>query len=609
MGSIANPESYDYIIVGGGTAGLTVADRLTEDADITVLVVEAGEDRTSDPVVLTPGLVAGMYGKAEYDWNFTSVPQPELNNRKLNQARGKQLGGSSALNFMMLAYPSRYSLDAWGALGNDGWNYDSMAPYFRKFGTVHAPPQAAKDVVGLAYHDDSLIGNGPIQVSFSEGYNITNAAWMETFSQLGLAMTADMRSGAALGAFQPPGSIDPVTKTRSFAATAHYTPEISSRPNLTLMAETVVKRIIFDTSRPEPVATGVLTQSRNGTKRIVNAGEVILAAGSLMTPQILELSGVGSKTLLDSLDLPVVIDNPWVGENLQDHLLACQSFEVNPDVPSSDVLRDPNVLNVLIGQYHASRAGPMGQSNTSVAYAPFADASGVCSAEDKKALFAAHEEHTQTPEGQVLRSILEATDGEPTAQYMLFPGQFNTALPEPSSMADYLMPARPENYITVVTVLNHPFSRGSVHISSVDIHALPTWDPRFNTNPLDLEVAARHLQFVEERIASTPPFSELLKPGGARIPEIRVDSLESAKEVVRQTQVSSYHPVGSCAMKPREKGGVVDTRLRVYGAKRLRIVDASVFPLEPVGNIQSVVYAVAERAADLIKEDRNLSLA
>ncbi|PTB70529.1 GMC oxidoreductase [Trichoderma citrinoviride] len=601
MGSTV--DVFDYIIIGGGTAGLTVANRLTEDADIRVLVIEAGQDRTKDPLVQIPGLVVGMYGKPEYDWNLRSTPQPGLNNRIINQARGKQLGGSSALNFMMLLYPPRGSLDAWGALGNKGWDYDSLSPYLRKFATFHPPPEAAKDILGLANHDDSVVGNGPIQVCFSEGYSKPNKAWMEAFANLGLEMKTDPRTGKGLGAFQQGGSIDPATNTRSHAGNAHYTPEIASRSNLTVITETVVRKIILDTSKDEPVAVGVLIRTQKGIeKTVLTGGEIILAAGALMSPQILELSGVGSRSLLESLDIPVIVDNPNVGENLQDHPITCQSFEVNPDVPSGDVLRDPNVLNALLQQFQDGGKGPLGQSNISVAYVPLADGAGVCSEDTKKSLFAYHDQHAQTLDAKVLRKLLQEQD-EPAVQYFLFPSQTHTVMDNPPSMADYLLPTSPENYLTVMTMLNHPFSRGSVHITSANVDEFPTWDPNFNSNPLDLEISARHVQFVE-LLLRTAPFGDLFKPDGARIPQLKGNFLEDAREIVRQSQVCCFHPSCSLAMKPRDQGGVVDSRLRVYGTKSLRVVDASVFPIQIAGNIQSMVYAVAEKAADIIKEDR-----
>ncbi|KAK0612444.1 hypothetical protein B0T17DRAFT_648607 [Bombardia bombarda] len=622
---------FDYIVVGGGTAGLVVAARLSEDSDVRVLVVEAGADRSTDPLVLTPGLVAAVYGKDEYDWNFSSVPQPHLNNRSINQARGKMLGGSSALNFMMLVYPSRGIIDAWAGLGNKGWDFDSLAPYFRKFGTVHTPPQTARDVVGLTYHNDGLspesktpesktsANNGPVQVSFSEGYGPTNKAWMDAFAAQGFAVSADPREGNAIGAFQNPASIDPVTKTRSFAATAYYTPEVAARPNLVVLTETTVNRILFSapsSAADEPTATGVeLTTRPNETLTVSvvpSGGEVILAAGALHSPAVLEHSGIGSPAVLNPLSIPVLVANPSVGENMQDHPIVCQSFEVADGIPSADALRDPTILAAL-ANLHATQAGagPLGQSVVSVAYTPVVDGSGRLPAAAVQALFA---EHASTalpqPSQQAVRALLSSSADVPAPafQYLLFPSQI-TISDTPRSMAEYIVPSEPQNFITIMTVLNHPFSRGSVHIASPSPAALPRWDPRYNSNPLDMELLARGVQFVERLVAPGSPLAGVLKrEGGRRLPGIVSDvgegDLEKSREIVRQRQISVFHVSGSCAMLPREQGGVVDERLRVYGVKGVRVVDASVFPLEPAGNIQSVVYAVAERAADVIKEDR-----
>ncbi|KAK3374545.1 hypothetical protein B0H63DRAFT_480461 [Podospora didyma] len=603
--ALAKP--FDYIVVGGGTAGLVVASRLTEDSDVRVLVIEAGADRTADPLIQVPGLVAAVYGNKDYDWNFSSVPQPELHNRCINQARGKMLGGSSALNFMMLLYPSKGILDAWASLGNSGWDFESLSPYLNKFATVHTPPQSARDVLGLTYHNDGLAsGDGPIQVSFSEGYGPMNVAWMNTFAEQGLEVKADHRSGKVLGAFQNAASIDPATKTRSFAATAYYNAEVRQRTNLVVLTETVGNKIILDTTGSEPVATGVGIVTKDGQKIEVSASvEIILAAGALQTPQILELSGIGGQDLLQKHGIPVVVNNANVGEGMQDHPIVCQSFEVKDGVPSGDVLRDPAVVQALMGMYATTGGGgPMGQSNISVAYAPIVDASGPVSASAKKDLFAAHEATClTTPAQQAIRNLIESPT-EPAIQYLLFPTQI-TITDNPVNMGEYIIPSRPENYFTVMTVLNHPFSRGSVHITSADVSALPAWDPMYNSNKLDMEVLSRAVQFVERLVAPTSPFGSLLKGGEKeRLPPIVADDLEKAKEIVRQRQISVFHVSGSCSMLPREQGGVVDNRLRVYGVGKLRVVDASVFPLEPLGNIQATVYAVAERAADLIKEDR-----
>ncbi|KAK4187450.1 hypothetical protein QBC35DRAFT_515434 [Podospora australis] len=617
MAAVDLEKPFDYVIVGGGTAGLVVANRLSEDSDVRVLVIEAGGDRTADPLVLCPGLVAGLYGKDEYDWNFTSPPQPSLNNRQIRQPRGKMLGGSSALNFLMLLYPSNANIDAWAALGNDGWDFDSLAPYFRKFATVHAPPQSAKDMVGITYHDETLAqGDGPIQVSFSEGYTVNNKAWMETFAQQGLSVTTDVRTGKALGAFQNQATIDPATKTRSYAASGYLTPEVRQRPNLVVLTETLVTKILFDTSSTEPVATGVeVLLSTKKTQTILANQEVILSAGTLQSPQLLELSGIGNPTLLSQHSIPCLVPNPGVGENVQDHPIVCQSFQVLPDTPSGDVLRDPALLQSLVGLYTSSAgAGPLGQSVISVAYSPLVDSSGILSPSAKSAIFAPHEESLKSSPAQShVRKLLESSQDEAAFQYLLFPTQISIPA-APKAMTDYILPVLPDNYLTIMTILNHPFSRGSVHITSSDPTQKPLWDPKYNSHELDLELLARGVQFVERLVAPETPLGKLLEQkldgkaaeaGKSRLPEIVATDLDKAKEIVRQRQISVFHVAGSCAMLPRGKGGVVDSRLRVYGVKALRVVDASVIPLEPLGNIQSVVYALAERAADLIKEDRN----
>ncbi|KAK4229207.1 hypothetical protein QBC38DRAFT_543536 [Podospora fimiseda] len=603
-------QSFDYIVVGGGTAGLVVANRLSEDSSVKVLVIEAGSDRRADPAVVVPGLVAGTYGNDLYDWNFSSPPQPNLNNRTIAQPRGKMLGGSSALNFMMLVYPTKGNIDSWAALGNKGWDYDSMAPYFQKFATVSPPPQSAKDLLGLTYLNESLAnGNGPIDVSMSEGYGVTNKAWFDTFKAEGLQVTSDPRQGKALGAFQNYATINPVNHTRSHAATAYYTPEIAQRPNLIVLTETLVNKILFlnHHSNLEPIiATGVeiLNTKDNKPLQISAKIEVILAAGALQSPQILELSGIGDRAILEQHSIPVILHNPNVGANLQDHPIVCQSFQVAPETPSGDVLRDPAVLQSLIDLYFSSDgAGPLGQSTISVAYAPLVNNLGPLSQKEKSSLLSPYSNSPSPITQQILQLISNPL--EPAFQYLLFPSQI-TIPKNPSSMAEYITPSLPDNYLTVMTILNHPFSRGTVHISSPNIQDAPIWDPKYNSHPLDLELLARAVEFVERLVNPSSPLGKLLKENGKRIGDlpVKADDLESAKEIVRQRQISVFHVAGSLAMLPKEKGGVVDERLKVYGVKGLRVVDASIFPLEPVGNIQSCVYAVAEKAADLIKEDR-----
>lgn len=237
-----------------------------------------------------------------------------------------------------------------------------------------------------------------------------------------------------------------------------------------------------------------------------------------------------------------------------------------------------------------------------------ADSSGILTLEARSKLFqvntgtSANEDpdRCSSVDRKVIQNVLETTN-EPAYQMMLFPTQL--IIPQtPRSVTDYITPTESENYITVMIFLNHPFSRGTCHIASPNVQEKPVWDPQYNSEDIDMELLARGVQFVEKLVA-TEPFSSILKTRGKRL-QSHAQDLEAARQVVRSRQISVFHLSGSAAMRPQEAGGVVDTRLKVYGVKNLRIVDASVFPLEPSGNIQSTVYAVAERAADIIKEDR-----
>ncbi|CAN8102310.1 unnamed protein product [Discula destructiva] len=614
MADITNTtKSFDYIVVGGGTAGLVVASRLSEDPQVSVLVIEAGGDKSQDPLVSTPGFMGGLYGKDEYDWNFASVPQESLNGRTITQTRGKMLGGSSSLNFLMMVYPSKANLDTWGALGNEGWNFDVLAPYFRKFARTHEPTQAAIEHCRLEGVYDPHISqaeSGALDLSFGEGFGPNNSSWNDAFQSLGLGAKMDPRSGAAIGAFQQAATIHPETKTRTSSVTAYLTEEVRKRANLTIVTDTMVKRVILEpvAGSGEFVAQGVEVRGKDGKEEILRAaGEVILAAGAIQTPQILELSGVGGRTLLEKHGIAVKVDNPSVGEHMQDHPILCQSFEVADGIVSGDIMRDPTLVQAVIAQYMANREGPLGQSLISCAFVPMADSTGVLPAEARKELLNKHlsGEH-KTParysakEQEVIKTLISTTN-EPTYQFLLFPTQIN--IPHvPKCMSDYITPVEPENYITVMAMLNHPFSRGSVHIASPNYADAPTWDPKYNDQEVDLELLARAALFTET-LVNTAPFSGILKPGGKRM-QVKADTLEAAKEVARARQISVFHVSSSAVMLPRESGGVVDSRLKVYGVQKLRVVDASIFPIEPLGNIQSTVYAVAERAADILKEDR-----
>ncbi|KAJ5728718.1 glucose-methanol-choline oxidoreductase-like protein [Penicillium malachiteum] len=493
----------DIIIVGGGTAGLVLAGRLSENPDLQVLVLEAGQDQGQDPYV-----------------HQLSEPQVALNGKQIPIPQGRLLGGTSAMNGLAWIANSKSNVDAWGALGNPGWDWETVNPYYQKTYTLTLPSDEKCEELSLGYVDPQIhAANGPLKVVIErDGQN----------AKLFLERLLPSCKGSAKSA-------------------PHYRGASSQGCTAT---------------SGELAATGV-QYALNGELVTAKARqEVIVAAGVSNSPQLLELSGIGSSEILNKFDIPVLVENSNVGENLQDHPLAGVSFEAQDFLNTKDdMMRGvPEVIGAAMAEYQNKQFGAFTVGgNYSSALLPLAD-------------FADSETGARE-----LASVL-------------------------SSMAS----SSSDGFDNELTNILHPLSRGSSHITSAKAEDPPVIDPRYLSHPADLEMLARHTRFVDS-IAASEPFASMLKPGGKRSPGAPADlwavSLDEVKEYVQAAGKSTFHPTGTCAMMRREKGGVVDARLRVWGTRSLRVVDASVIPIIPTGNTQSAVHAIAERAADLIKED------
>ena len=605
MASPLELDSYDIIICGGGTAGCVLAARLTEDPDVTVLMLEAGENANDDFRISTPGLFPLLID-SERDWQFMTEPSPGLNGRKIGQPRGKCIGGSSAINLLGLIHPSKAGMDAWAELGNPGWDWDSLAPYYRKFERHCPPSKEVESALGLNYLDPKVKGtDGPICSSYPTALDPLQKAWTDTWKGLQQWYTGDPLTGVNSGGYIAPAAIDPKAGTRCHAGTAYYAPA-AGRSNLHVKTEALIEKVEFKVGSQNPVvATGVTFILADGHRYTAKAKkEVILSAGAFASPAILERSGVGSKSFCEDLGIESVLDIPNVGENLQDHLFGGPSFEVKDGVMTADVMRDPAVAGKLMEMYQTSHSGPLAG-----ACAPcFASTSLVDSVTSLN--FRQHEDDlralldkyvplgTSDPHDRFIRSVLESPS-EASLSICFLPVQFHG---EKEQTKEAFNITEPENYVSILPALAHPFSRGSVHIQSKDANVYPKINPRYLEHKLDVEIMARHLMQVEV-LAETEPLKSFLKPGGRRLPDgYDASTLDRAKNSARAACSSNYHPSGTCAMKSKELGGVLDASLKVYGSKNVRVCDASIFPIQVRGNIMSSVYAVAEKGADIIKE-------
>lgn len=516
------------------------------------------------------------------------------------------MGGSSAINLGMVIYPSRAGLNAWETLGNPGWGWDGLSPYIRKFHTAAPPSNDNREFFkGMKYDQEDQGNTGPVQVSFGDQYMPYHGAWMETFRTLGYPQDEDPINGACTGPFVSPGIVDPATRTRSHSAAAYLGPEVQARPNLRIVTGALVEKIVLEKEdNADAVATGVKFRKGSEVYTILVEKEVILAAGTTQSSQILELSGVGDEAILKSHGIPTIINNPGVGENLQDHGIVSFGYEVADGMPSGDMARDPAVAGAAMAAYQKDGSGPLGMVPLVSAFMPLVDTSE----EERNQLLQQLQTSLDSPDlsrthkkqYEALHTLLQNPD-EPTAQFILAPFQL---LPREGEHPKRLFGlGHPGFFISLVSLLSYPLSRGSVHIQSSDPKVAPLIDHGILRHPVDLEISARHTMWMD-KLAETEPMASLLKKGGERLhtPE-PVTNLEKAKELCKELTLSMYHVSGTCAMMPLEDGGVVDSHLKVYGSTNIRVVDASIFPLEPRGNIQATVFAVAEKAADIIKQD------
>lgn len=505
---------------------------------------------------------------------------------------------------MWWTHASREDINNWGALGNANWSWDEVQPYLKK-SEAYVPPPSAEAVEDMQtqYVDPGLHGtDGPIINSFPTSYGPFTEAWAKMFEALGQFPAGDPRGGEALGGYTNLFNINPETKERSYPATEYHL-RASQRPNLTVLTGAFVTKILFNGGEEEgtvaiPRAFGVEYLKDNSTYTVQASEEVILSAGSMQSSKLLELSGIGDCDLLSTFGIDCLVNNTNVGENFQNHLMLPLGWVVVPGVTTTDDFSSTEAFNAALEEYTSSRSGPFSTVNGSSALLSLEQIGGSYNATDAATTAPYEAQHKLLLEG--LNSSQNSAVQEIWISGGISPWYYN------DSSKVFAGPGDGGNYFSIIGLVSHPFSRGSVHIQSSDPAVQARLDPRYLSHPMDRQLE-RQLAFHMRDVVQNPPLSGLLEGNGTVFQSGYLDGgvlgEDNVDAFVADKILIAYHHSGNNAMLPRDSGGVVDHRLRVYGVEGLRIVDASVFPMVPQGTITSIVIAVAERAADFVKEE------
>ncbi|KAJ7493611.1 alcohol oxidase [Mycena latifolia] len=591
-------REFDFIVVGGGTSGIVAATRLSEDPNVVVGIIEAGQYRPDDPVIeipnswAAPSVTTGLLGNPTYDWGFVSIPQPGLNGKPVPYPRGRVVGGSSAINSMIWQRGAREEYDLWStSFGNgaENWTFAGMLPYFKKVETW-SPPPASPTIFPLNSSDIAAAHgtNGPLKISYNNYLTDVDGPSVQAAHVLGVPLNSNPDLGNRAGFSPVARNVDQATGLRRYAGNSYYKPN-AQRQNLVLLTGAQATKILFGKTK---AATGV-QYIVNGTTYTAHVKkELILAAGSLKTAPLLELSGVGNKDLLHGLGIPCVLDLPAIGENLQDHPIMVSDYKLKASTITLDTLG--NNVTFLLQQrsiFNASGQGALSFTPAALGPTPIQtlfgkDATTAMIDSLKTSLHGMTQSALTKVQHHAQLKLLQA--GEvPFLELVVVPSGGVAGTPAPNT-----------SYVSIAVMEVHPFGRGSVHINTTDPLASPVIDPRYFEVPFDAELLIKAAQWTREWML-TGPMAELVEAFDQ--PSASVNSTAAWDSYVRAHVQSTNHPMGSTPMAPQSMGGVVDPQLKVYGLANVRIIDAGIFPFTISVPLQPTVYAIAEKAADMIK--------
>lgn len=581
-------QTFDYVIVGGGTAGLAVAARLAENSSVTVGVIEAGQYIVNDPLIDTPQLFGQTSGNPNYDWMFQSTAQPNVNGRVMSMPRGKVLGGSSALNYMAFDRASKAEYDAWATLGSSGWNWNGIMPYMK----------TAEDFINTdPYRNSQSIypsqgTTGPIGAGYNAWYSDITTPYGQSLVNLGIPANLDPDSGNAFGAYNCAMSVNRTTGKRSYSASTYYAYN-AGRSNFVVLTGGQATKIRFSntTVAGNYVATGVSFVSNSATYTVNARKEVILSAGSLQSPQLLELSGIGNSTILNRYGITPLVNLPGVGENLQDHVFIATSYELKPGKTTFDILRnDATYAAAAQAQYASTHDGIYAATHSAFTFidlASYVNSTKIQSMKTKldQEIAASGKTALENAQFTIQKQWLSQKLGH--LEIIMYPGYFAFSGPKTNT-----------SYMSLLMAVQHPFSRGNIHIGSADPLVKATYDPKYFSKSIDLDTLVEAVKF-GLKISKTEPIASAVVARQDPAPGVTSDADIAA--YVKNYVESVYHPIGTAALAPRALGGVVDANLKVYGTTNVRVVDASVVPLHMGTHITRTIYGIGEKAASIIK--------
>ncbi|CAE7034143.1 hypothetical protein CFE70_004951 [Pyrenophora teres f. teres 0-1] len=581
-GKLGVKQSYDYVVVGGGTGGNTIAYRLAE-AGFTVAVVEAGGSYELGKPIVGPAPLGDIIGVGSnpadsiptVDYGLRTVPQAGAGGREMHYAQGKCLGGSSGLNFMIHHRPNRGALDAWAkAVGDESYSFDQFLPYFKKSFTFTPPntkTRLANATTAYVEDDFSASSSSPIQVTYPNWTPVWSTWAAKGFEALGLKLTDKFNQGVLNGYHYAQTTIEPRGQVRSSSAEFLYAARDAKMSKLTVYLGSRVNKVLFDNDK---TATGVEVAAAGLLKYTITAKkEVILSAGAIHTPQLLMLSGIGPAKHLSEHGIDVLADRPGVGQNMTDHALFGPTYEMKFDTLNK-VIGDPITLAASIAKYLLSRTGPL---TTNVAE------------------FLAWERMPSSANlsQSTWDQLLQFPDDWPHIEY--FPaaahiGRFN--IPWLDQPKDGKM------YASILAALAAPLSRGDVMLASASPADSPLVNPNWLTHPGDVEVAVAMYRRTRD-VFNTEAIRGVRASSAEFWPGLDVETDEQILGNIRTSVMAVMHASCTARMgRIDDPTAVVDNKARVIGVKGLRVVDASSLALLPPGHPQALIYALAEKIAD-----------